>query len=95
MHDLIPWLANIAGALVNGRPQQGGEAQPWQGTRGTPEAKASLSTLKSNARFGEIKCHKINSQYQLKNASCFHHNGLMVKSHYGENKKHCSTDIGG
>jgi len=30
-------------------------------------------------RFGEIKCHEINSQYQLKNISYFNHNDLMVK----------------
>jgi len=32
-------------------------------------------------RFGDITCHEINSQYQLKNTSYFHHNGLMVKGY--------------
>ena len=31
-------------------------------------------------RFGEIKCHEINSQYPLKNTSCFHYNGLRPMS---------------
>jgi len=31
-------------------------------------------------RFDEIKCHKINSQYQLKNTSYVNNNHLVVKN---------------
>jgi len=33
-------------------------------------------------RLGEITCHEIKSQYQLKNASYFHRNGLMIKRYH-------------
>jgi len=32
-------------------------------------------------RFGEIKYHEINRQYQLKNTTYFNHNGLVVKGY--------------
>jgi len=32
--------------------------------------------------FGEIICHEISNQYQLKNTSYFHYNGFMVKGYH-------------
>ena len=74
---------DIAEGLGHGSPLPSGihGQSPGRGLgeRNPSEAEASLSALKRNMRFGEIKRQELNSQYQSKNTSYLNHKGRMVK----------------